>query len=332
MGLIGCLLATLVAEGELVLMSPEQFIARPLSWLKALHHYKGTTSAVPNFALAYVCQRTRPEQLQELDLSHWSIAMVGAEPVLPDNLEIFAEHLRVTGFKKNALTPVYGLAEATLAVTFSPFESPYKLLSVDREALSESGRLRAWGLVPWFSLGRPIKGVDIQVRDGPGQVLGEGRLGQVFVRSGATMAGYLDRPERTAQVLEDGWLNTGDLGFLFEGDLYLYGRAKDLLIIGGRNHEPGLVEAAVSDLPDVRRCAAFSNSDPSCGTETLTVVVERRRRSISPNELAELTRTAVVEASGLAVHQVWVVEAGQFAADFQWKNQKTKSQKGPGKR
>lgn len=311
MGLIGCLLSALLAQGELVLLRPEQFISRPLAWLRAIDRHRATTSAAPNFALSYVCQRTRPRQLQELDLSCWSIAMVGAEPVQPATLERFCEHLSPAGFQARALAPVYGLAEATLGVTFTPFEEPYRVLGIDRARLAEEARFHP-GEEPLVSVGRTLPGVELEVRDEHGGALPQGALGRVYLKSPGIMTGYLGQPQRTREVLRGDWLDTGDLGFLVDDHLYLYGRAKDLLILSGRNHDPAAVEASLEGLEGIRRSAAYSTVDQEKGTEVLVLVTERMRNSGDPSELAQKVKSTVMRKTGLVPAQVLVVEGGSL--------------------
>ena len=180
--------------------------------------------------------------LEGLDLSHWKVALCGAEPVHPRTLDAFADRFACVGFDRRALTPVYGLAEATLAVTFSPIETPPKWRSFSREGLEHDqlavpcpdGR-------PIPSLGQPIAGNQIEIRTEHGVPLPDGHVGHVYARGPGIMMGYLDRPDDTREAIdENGWLDTGDTGFICDQELYLYGRAKDLIIINGRNHDPSL--------------------------------------------------------------------------------------------
>lgn len=313
MGFIGCLLSALVAQGNLTLLRPEEFVARPIAWLEALTRTRATTSPAPNFALALCCERVRDKQMGKLDLSNWSVALIGAEPVQRGTLELFAEKFGAVGFRRQALTPVYGLAEGTLGVTFSPIELEPRFFDVAADRLAETGEV-VEGNHSIANLGRPLDEVSVEIRDRQGQVLGENRLGRVWVDSPGLMQGYLYQPERTAEVLVDGWLDTGDLGFLREGELYLYGRAKDILLIQGRNHDPVMVEQALAGVDGLRasRVAAFSVPDAEKGSEALVVVAERQmgKRSHEPAELARQARAAVIAATGLVPSAVHIVEPG----------------------
>ncbi|MCA9779727.1 MAG: AMP-binding protein, partial [Candidatus Eremiobacteraeota bacterium] len=217
MGLIGCLLMPILAPGDLTLMGPEVFAVRPLTWLEAISTQRATTSSAPNFALAHCVRRISDKEVEELDLSCWQISMVGAEPVRPGTLKSFAEKFKPAGFSERAFSPVYGLAEATLAVSFSPLGEGLKTYSYDLDEMTRSGTVSE-GSQESPSLGRPLKDVEIEIRDEDGKKVGEGKLGDVWVKSPSLMLGVLG--EQTGQ-LNDGWLQTGDAGFLVDGELHL---------------------------------------------------------------------------------------------------------------
>lgn len=255
MGLIGCFLMPLLAPGNLTLMGPEVFAARPVTWLEAISRERATTSSAPNFALAHCADRITDDQVAGLDLSCWRISMVGAEAVRPSTLRRFAERFAPLGFDARAFSPVYGLAEATLAVTFSPLGEGLKTFCLDRDALAERGEVVA-GDLESPSLGFPIEGVQVAIRS-EGRILGEDQLGEVYIKGPSLFSGYLcDEPN--TRMGEDGWLQTGDMGFLHQGELHLYGRRRDILLLDGRNHDPSLLEGAVEALEPLRRCCAFT--------------------------------------------------------------------------
>jgi acyl-CoA synthetase (AMP-forming)/AMP-acid ligase II len=314
MGLVGAVLVALSRPGELVLIPPELFVARPAVWLRALSRFGGTTSPAPNFAYALCAERVRDEELEGVDLSSWRIALNGAEPVTPLVLERFLERFARFGLRPEALTPVYGLAEATLAVTFSPLRERFHHRVFDRDALVRDGLARpAAEGQPLVSLGRPLPGFAVRIEDEDGEALAEGRLGRVLVRGPSTMRGYLGLPEATAAALRDGWLDTGDTGFLCGGELYLYGRAKDLLVLRGRNHAPQDVEQAVDGLEGVRTgCSAAVGLLSERGEgEELVVFVERARGAAETDALlAERVRRRVLERTGLAPAAVHVLAPG----------------------
>lgn len=308
MGLIGGFLMPLLAPGSLTLMGPEVFAARPVTWLEAISTERATTSSAPNFALAYCADRISAEQMQGLNLSCWSIAMVGAEPVRPATLRRFASKFAAVGFSEQAFSPVYGLAEATLAVSFSPLGQGLRTLGIDPQEMAECGSFRPGGYeTP--SLGRPLPGVEVAIRQGQDD-LPEGALGEVFVRSPALFSGYLG--SLTAEPrLHEGWLATGDMGFLHQGELYLYGRRRDILLLDGRNHDPSVIEGAVETLEPLRRCCAFTQEEQDRDVLVLACEVSQG----FAGDWEELRATILREghrASGLTPARVIPVKAGSL--------------------
>ncbi len=314
MGLIGGVFVALLHPGELVLIPPELFVARPAIWLQALSRWKGTISPAPNFAYALCVERIRDEELAGLDLSHWRVALDGAEPVTPGVLDRFVERFAAAGLRPEALTPVYGLAEAALAVTFSSLRERFRVTRFDREALIARGigRLDDDGL-PLVSLGPPLPGFELRIVDAAGHGLGPGRLGRVLVRGPSVMREYFGRPEDTARALRDGWLDTGDSGFLHQGELYLHGREKDLIVIRGRNHAPQDVEQAAQEVEGVRPgcVAAVGIVLDEADGESLFVFVERARDASATNAaIGDRVAEVVVDRTGLTPEQVIVLAPG----------------------
>jgi acyl-CoA synthetase (AMP-forming)/AMP-acid ligase II len=317
MGLIGCVFPALERPAVLTLVPPERFVARPALWLRALARHHATISVAPNFAYALAAERVRDEELAGCDLSEWRVALCGAETVSAATLRAFARRFAPWGFRGEALTPVYGLSEAALAVTFSPLGRAFASRRFDREKLARDARAvpDAAG-AELVSVGRPLPGFALELRDGTGRPVGAGRVGRLFVSGPSLMREYLGRPEATAQALVDGWLDTGDLGFLADGELYLTGRAKDVLILRGRNHAPADVEAAIDGVEGVRRgcAAAVSLRAEGEATDRLLLFVERRAARRPPgagdDELASRVRAAVLTGTGLAVDEVHVLGPG----------------------
>ncbi len=315
MGLIGCVLPALALDAPLTLVPPERFVARPALWLRALARHRATISVAPNFAYALATERIRDEEMAGADLSGWSVALCGAETVEPETLRRFAARFARWGFRAEALTPVYGLSEAALAVTFGAIDRPFRAVRCDREALATRGAaLDAPDGRELVSVGRPLPGFAIEIRDERGATLPERRVGRLFVRGPSLFRGYLGRPEATAKVLVDGWLDTGDLGFIRDGELYLTGRAKDVLILRGRNHSPADVELGVADLAELRRgCAVAVSYRPEAETTDRLLLFVEHRRGATPEERAALparARAAVLAATGLAVDEVHVLAPG----------------------
>jgi fatty-acyl-CoA synthase len=315
MGLIGAVLPALALPAVTTLLPPERFVARPALWLRALSRHRATISVAPNFAYALATERIRDEELDGCDLSAWRVALCGAEVVSAATLRAFAARFARWGFRAEALTPVYGLSEAALAVTFGELERPFKSVRIDRAALAGEARaVPAADGVELVAVGRPLPGFAIELRDGDGRSVAPGRIGRLFVRGPSLFREYLGLPGPSAAALRDGWLDTGDLGFEHDGELVLTGRAKDLLIVRGANHPPEEVERAVDAVPGVRRgCAvAVSERDDTSATERVLLFVEHRRGAPSGDlgRLAARCREAVTGATGLAVDEVHVLAPG----------------------
>jgi len=319
MGLIGCVFGALDRDASLTLLGPEQFVARPALWLRAISRWKGTISPAPNFAYALCLTRVSDAEMEGVDLSSWHTALNGAEAVSPPMLRAFCERFARWGFRPEALTPVYGLSEAALAVTFSDPSSPFRSVRVERDALAREGLVReAEEGREIVSVGRPLPGFDLEIRDEGGRVLPPGRVGRVWIQGPSLMDGYLNAPEATARALRDGWLDTGDLGFLRGGELYLTGRAKDVVILRGRNHAPEEIERSLEGVPGVRTGCAVAVSwmpelpEGNADGERLVLLVEEARNA-NPRQLEalpEACREAVLGAVGLAVDEVVALEPG----------------------
>ncbi len=310
MGLIGCLLGAASYPGPLVLIPPEHFLARPALWLRALARHRGTISAAPSFAYAYAAQRVRDEDLEGLDLSPWRIALDGAEPVAAEALRRFAARFARFGFDARALMPVYGLSEAALAVTFTPRRGSWRSRRLDPVALALRGEVEE-GRREVVSVGVPIPGVEVEVRGASGEVLPERRLGRVFVRGASVMRGYLGQPEATARALRGGWLDTGDLGFVEGGELYVHGRAKDVVILRGANHAPDELEAPLQAVAGIRPgCAVAVGFQPGDAGEELLLLAERTGRPAEDATVEEAARRAVLERTGVRPHTVVLLPPG----------------------
>jgi fatty-acyl-CoA synthase len=345
MGLIGCVFPALARDATLTLLPPELFVARPALWLRAIGRYGATISPAPNFGYSLCLTRVADADMEGVDLSCWRAALNGAEPVAPGVLRAFARRFARWGLSPAALTPVYGLSEAALAVTFSALDRPCRSGWYDREALAEervARRVRPVagagprGLASHpergqeiVSVGRPLPGFRLSVRDPQGRELPPGRVGRLWVTGPSLMQGYLGDPEGTARTVRAGWLDTGDLGFLDDGELYLTGRAKDLIILRGRNHSPAEIEQAVDALPGARAGCAVAVSwlpDGAPG-EVLALFVERSRHA-TPAELAALPdacRGAVLAATGLALDRLEVLAPGTLPRTSSGKLQRSET-------
>jgi len=315
MGLIGCVLPALEHPGTLTLIPPELFVARPAVWLRAISRYRATISPAPNFAYGLCLDKIRDEEMDGVDLSCWRVALNGAEPVAPGVLRGFCDRFVRWGFSPASMTPVYGLSEAALAVTFSDIGAPFESRRFDRERLANDGlAVETADGVELVALGRPLTDFALRIVDDDDRELDPGRVGRLLVSGPSLMDGYLGQPEATAAALRDGWLDTGDLGFLQDGVLFLTGRAKDVLILRGRNHSPHEVEDAVAAVPGVRAgCAVAVTWLPEGDTgERLLLLVEARRdvARTAHQRIAAECAAAACAAAGLHPDLVEVLAPG----------------------
>jgi acyl-CoA synthetase (AMP-forming)/AMP-acid ligase II len=297
-----------------VLIAPEHFLARPALWPRAVARHRGTISPAPSFAYGYVADRVTPADLSGLDLSSWRLALDGAEPVSLEALRRFAAKLAPSGFDERALRPVYGLSEAALAVTFSRARRAPAAARVDAGRLAGEG-LAAPGSREVASVGGPIPGFEVEVRGDDGAVLAEDRLGRIWARGPSLLRELLGDPEGTARLLVDGWLDTGDLGFVRGGELHVHGRAKDLVIVRGANHAPEEFEAALAGIEGLRPgCAVAAGALlPELDGEGLLLLAEVRAGASTTDEgLASRVARAVLERTGVAPGRVVLLRPGSL--------------------
>jgi fatty-acyl-CoA synthase len=309
MGLIGALLGCVYYPGPLVLLPPEVFLARPALWLRTIARFRATISAAPNFAYGLCLKRVRDEELEGVDLSSWTYAMNGAEPVSAEVLQRFAERFGPYGFDPSALMPVYGLSEACLAVAFSPRRTPPRAVSLDPQHLARTGEVRE-GTRSVPSVGAPVPGMEVEIRDQQGAPVPERRAGRIWVRGPSVMRGYFGNAEATTRVLRDGWLDTGDVGFELGGELYVCGRSKDVVIIRGANHAPQEFEECLEQVNGLRTgCAVALGFVPEpSGSEELLILAESAG---PPDEtLPDRIRTAISERTGIRPHTVTILQPG----------------------
>jgi 1-acyl-sn-glycerol-3-phosphate acyltransferase len=303
MGLIGACLGSLSVGFRLVLMSPLAFLARPSRWLWTIHHHRATVSAAPNFAYQLCADKINDRDLDGLDLSCWRLTYNGAEPVSPETLNHFTARFAAKGFHPEAMTPVYGLAESSVGLAFPPRGRGPLVDHVDRETLSDTGLARTTTAKDArarriVSCGLPLPGHTIRIVDANGRELPERTQGRIQFHGPSATSGYFRNPQATQQLFDGPWLNTGDLGYLAAGELYLTGREKDIIIRGGHNIHPLELEEAVGRIRGIRKggVAVFPATDPRTGTERLVVLAEMREHGINGERqriLAEIDRLAM---------------------------------------
>jgi len=319
MGLIGFLITALNCGTSLVIMPPQRFTADPSLWLQAISDHKATLTGGPNFGFALASRVLRSGRAEGMDLSSLRLALNGAEPVDPEVLDGLIEAGEPYGLKPEVPYPVYGLAEATLAVTFPPPGRRYVIDHVSRTAVQE-GDFAAPSIPgkedtqAFISLGKSLPGVKVSIIRSDGREASEREVGEVCVQAPSVMQGYWDDPGKTAEALRGGWLHTGDLGYQAEGELYLVGRIKDMVIIGGRNLFPEDVERCAEQVDGVRKGNAIAFGVTSRkGRERLVLVGETRLKSIDRAlEAARTVSSEVRESIGVPVREVVLVPAGSL--------------------
>lgn len=311
MGLIGMLLATVYAQATTVLMSPVLFLKRPTAWLDAISRYRGTISFAPNFAYELCLRRVKDSQIEALDLSSWRAAGCGAEPIRADTLHAFAERFARAGFSESSFLPSYGLAEHCLAVTFAR-------RGVHVDAIDASRLVRYSTAVPasngsaavrLVGCGRSFPGHELRIVDDAGRPLPERHVGAIVVRGPSVMQGYFEASDATAETIVDGWLWTGDLGYMASGELYVCGRTKDLIVRQGRKYHPADLESAIADLPGIRPSGivVFGINHPNHADRVIAVL---EARATAPDSVVDDVRRRVRETAGLDLDQIVVAPPG----------------------
>jgi fatty-acyl-CoA synthase len=308
MGLIGAWFVPIVTGIPLVVMSPLAFLSRPDRWLWAIHKHRGTISPAPNFAYELCVRKIADKDIEGLDLSSWRAATNGAEPVAAATLERFVARFARYGFRREALMPVYGLAEACLGVSAPPLGSGYKVDRIERAALASEGHAIPAkpddpAPLEFVGAGRPMPGVEVRIVDKEKneRELGERAEGQLQFRGPSATSGYYRNPAATRELIHDGgWLDSGDLAYWADGEIYITGRAKDVIIKAGRNIYPHEVEEIAGRVAGVRTgcVVAFGAPDERTGTERLIVTAEVRDMAAAKRISGEIAQ-AVGAAMGM---------------------------------
>jgi 1-acyl-sn-glycerol-3-phosphate acyltransferase len=316
MGLIGLWLGALYFGVPVAIMSPLAFLSRPSRWLWALHAHHGTISAAPNFAFDLCARKIADAEIEGLDLSGWRIAVNGSEAVSPDTIDRFTHRFGPYGFKGDAMCPAYGLAESSVALTLSALRRTPRVDHIAREPFERSREIRPAAVgdpraLRFVSCGRPLTQHAVRIVDRSDRAVGERVEGRIHFRGPSVTRGYFGNVEATRAAVHDGWMDSGDLGYLAEGELFITGREKDLIIQGGRNLCAEELEAITSRVPGIRAgsVAAFGAPDPTTGTERVIVVAETREPDPGRREALERAiRDALVTGIGSPPDVVLIVD------------------------
>ncbi|AUX41451.1 acyl-CoA synthetase [Sorangium cellulosum] len=313
MGLIGFVVAPLYALVPVMFLPTTAFIRRPSLWLDAIHRFRGTITFAPNFAFALATRAVTETQAAGWDLSCLRALGCGAEPIQADVLRAFLDRFGKQGLRPESILPSYGMAEATLAISFSDLEAPLTTDRVDVKAM-QAGKARpanGGASLELVSCGRPLPCHELIIAGPDGAKLGEREVGEIWVRGPSIAAGYFNEPEQTEATFGGGWLRTGDLGYTAGGEVYICGRSKDLIILGGKNYYPQDIERVAASVEGVRdgHCAAFSCLGAS-GAERAVVVAEVKR---SASSVAQAVLQAVRAELGVQLSEVVAIKRGTLA-------------------
>ena len=308
MGLVGCFLSPVANQVSTDYLKTEDFARRPLAWLDLISRNEGTSlSYSPTFGYD-ICARRISSQTnpsERFDLSRWRVAGNGADMIRPDVMQSFVDAFAEAGFKASAFLPSYGLAEATLAVSLMPPGEGIRVELVEETQLSggdsTNGQPRPQRFRAIVNCGKPVRDMVIEVREEDGTPLPDGAIGKVWCKGPSVMVGYFRDPAATDACMADGWLDTGDMGYMSDGYIFIVGRAKDMIIVNGRNHWPQDIEWAVEQLPGFKAgdIAAFAITTPG-GEETPAVLVQCRSSDEAERQrLREEIRERVRSVTGM---------------------------------
>lgn len=318
MGLIGMALGPLYSARPGIFLTTEAFVKRPIEWLRAISTCRATVSFAPNFAYDLCTRRVKDRDLASLDLSCWRIAGCGAEPIHAPTLAAFAERFAPAGFSATSFLPSYGLAEHVLAATFPSRGRHVRVERVSSTALSERRIAIAAAdteqpTCQLVSCGMALPGHRLRIVDGSGRELGERQVGEITLAGPSVMLGYYGDDELTRETIRDGWLHTGDLGYLSDGELFVCGRVKDLIIVNGRKYHPQDLEWGVDGVAGVRRGRVVAFGTGTQGERERVVMVVEPNGTVEAAALVDNVRRRIAELHGVYVDEVAVVPSGAVA-------------------
>ena len=327
MGLIGAWLTLMLHGAPVVAMSPMAFLTRPERWLQAVSKYKGTVGAAPNFAYELCVRKISDKAMEGVDLSSWRAALNGAEPVNPETLKRFIGRFSKYGFRPESMLPVYGLAEASLAVTVPPLDRGPKVDRVERETFTTEGRAvpsDGETSIAFVSAGKPLPRHEVIIVDNEGNAVPERTEGHLWFRGASATAGYYKNAGATTKLLEGGppetdseypWMNSGDRAYQADGEIYITGRVKDIIIKGGRNLYPHEVEELASRVDGIRKgcVVSFGLKGEETGTEKLVIVAESREEDRKKRAaIAAAMNEEVLRGLGLPPDRIELIPPGSI--------------------
>jgi acyl-CoA synthetase (AMP-forming)/AMP-acid ligase II len=313
MGLIAGFLMPILWGIPLVIMSPFEWVRAPYRLMQAVSRYKGTLSWLPNFAYNFCAQKMRERDLAGVDLSSWRAISNCSEPMRYASHQAFFERFRPYGLRPEALATCYAMAENVFAVTQGGLDGPVTVDEIDRDAFQIERQARpatpGRPSIKMLSAGRPVRGTQVNVVAEDGRLLPERSVGEVTLRSDCMLAGYYHRPDATEKAFRDGWYLTGDYGYMAAGEVYISGRKKDLIIVGGKNIYPQDLEVLAMEVEGVHpgRVVAFGVFNEEAGTEDVVIVAEVDIQAEAEREqIAASIRQVVTRGSAVALRNVYI--------------------------
>jgi fatty-acyl-CoA synthase len=331
MGLVGFVLSPLFYKVQVTFIPTLSFVRNATIWLETIHRKRATISFAPNFAYSLVARRATASQIAKWDLSCMKAFGCGAEPINPATMRAFVDKFSACGLKSEALLPCYGMAEATLAISFGHLHEQFSTDHVDRNALLKERRaspIEPNALCPEETFevvccGRVIPRHEAAIFDDQGTRLGERQVGEIWMRGPSMARGYYRDAKNTEKTFGDDWLRTGDLGYLVNGSIYVTGRKKDLIIVNGRNYDPQHIEWLADELPSVRNGSTIAFSVPGPATEGLVVIVESRTKE--PEALEALVKSRIAEKLQFVASDVIVASPGSFPKTANGKHRRARA-------
>ncbi len=329
MGLIGFVIAPIVTGIQAVFIPTLRFIKRPSVWLDTIHRHRGTASFSPNFGYALAQRRIKDSDLDKWDLSCLKVLGCGAEPIQPETMrsftKLFAERCDLP---ETSIMPAYGMAEATLAIALKPAPEYFQTVLCDAETFQSDGNVippvEGQNVLEHISCGIPFKGHKVAVLDENNNDLGDDIEGELCHAGPSVTPGYFNNPEATAATYRGGWLHTGDLGFVRDGQVFITGRLKDLIIVNGRNVHPQAVEWTIAEVDGVRRGNVIAFSIPGSAGEQLVCVVETKRHEEDHPELIDAIKQEIQRDLSLSPRDIVCLKPGSLPKTSSGKLQRRK--------
>ncbi|MGB9668970.1 MAG: AMP-binding protein [Anaerolineales bacterium] len=317
MGLIAGFLMPILTQNLLIMMSPFDWVKAPARLFHAIHHYRGTLTWLPNFAYNFCANKIRDRELIGIDISSLRAVINCSEPMKMESHAMFLKRFQTYGLKPSALATCYAMAENVFAVSQGGIDTPLNLDWINRSDLISHHKANPTppneDAICMVSAGKPIPNTKVKVIGKHGVELAERNIGEIAIQSDCMLNGYYKRPDLTTNAFRDGWYLTGDLGYIANGELYITGRKKDLIIVGGKNIYPQDIETIANHVEGVYpgRVVAFGVFNDEMGTEEVVVIAESEETDPSKRyQIADMVRLAINQSSDIAVRKVLIVERG----------------------